>query len=59
MRRLVILVVLAWLAAGVVAAAQRDHFTGPSDCDRVTTIAATAIAGPLNYTGAEPTVSCR
>lgn len=60
MRRIVILVVLAWLVAGVVAAMQRDYFTGPSaDCDRVSTIAATVIAGPFNYVGADPNVSCQ
>ncbi|MEU7820915.1 hypothetical protein [Catellatospora sp. NPDC049111] len=60
MRRIVLVVVLAWLAAGVMAGARRDYFTGgAADCDQVSTIAATILAGPFNYTGADPTVSCQ
>ncbi|MEU8080605.1 hypothetical protein AB0B31_34740 [Catellatospora citrea] len=61
MRRIVLVGLVLWLIAGVAAAAQRDYFTGsgaPADCDRVTTIAATALAGPLNYVGADPNVRC-
>ncbi|WP_144122815.1 hypothetical protein [Catellatospora sichuanensis] len=59
MRRIITVGLVLWLIVGVVAAAQRDYFTGtPADCDRVTTIAATALAGPLNYVGADPSVSC-
>lgn len=59
MRRIVTVGLVLWLVAGVAAAAKRDYFTGaPADCDRVTTIAATALAGPLNYVGADPNVSC-
>jgi hypothetical protein len=59
MRRIVIVVLLVWLISGVVAAAQRDYFTGSAtDCDHAATIAATVIAGPMNYAGADPAVSC-
>ncbi|GAA1626481.1 hypothetical protein ACFQY4_14030 [Catellatospora bangladeshensis] len=59
MRRIVTVVVLVWLVSGVVAASRRDYFAGSSaTCDHVSTIAATIVAGPLNYTGADPQVTC-
>jgi hypothetical protein len=58
-RRLVALVVLLWLAAGVAATYQRGYFSsGPSNCAKAGTVAATVVAGPLNYTGVNPKVSC-
>ncbi len=59
MRRVVTLVILAWLISGVVAASQRELFAGsPATCDHVTTIVATILAGPLNFAGADPQVTC-
>jgi hypothetical protein len=59
MRRILLVLVLVWLASGAVAAVQRNHFTGSAgDCDHVTTIAATMLAGPMNYAGAAPSVTC-
>ena len=59
MRVIVGAIVLLWLVIGVVAAAQRDYFSGsrPS-CAHVGTVAVTIVAGPLNYVGANPKVSC-
>ncbi|WP_155370936.1 hypothetical protein [Catellatospora vulcania] len=59
MRRIVLVVILVWLVGGFAAAMQRDYFTGSSaDCDHGATIAATIVAGPLNFIGADPQVTC-
>ena len=51
---IVAVVVVAWLVIGVVAAVQRNHFTGSAaNCARVATIAVTILAGPLKYVGLE------
>jgi hypothetical protein len=51
--------VLIWLLVGVVAAAQRDYFSGSdANCAKLGTIAATVAAGPLNYVGVNPKVKC-
>lgn len=57
-----IAVVLAiWLIIGVIAAGQRHYFTGSSSesCTGAGTILVTILAGPLNYVGVNPKVSCR
>ena len=59
MRRIVAVVVVVWLVIGVVAAVQRNYFTGSAaNCARVATIAVTILAGPLNYVGVDPKISC-
>jgi membrane protein YdbS with pleckstrin-like domain len=51
--------VLIWLLIGVVAAAQRDYFSGSdANCAKLGTIAVTVVAGPLNYAGVNPKVKC-
>lgn len=60
--RIVTLVLVAWLIIGVLASIQRGYFTGADnpDCARVSTIALTIVAGPLNYVGLNPQVEeCR
>ena len=53
------LLVLIWLLIGVLAAGQRHYFSGSStNCAKAGTIAATIVAGPLNYLGANPKVKC-
>jgi hypothetical protein len=53
------MLVLIWLLIGVLAAGQRHYFSGSStNCAKAGTIAATVIAGPLNYFGANPKVKC-
>ena len=51
--------VVVWLVIGLIAAAQRNYFSGsrPS-CTKVGTVAVTIVAGPLNYVGANPKVKC-
>lgn len=58
MRRIVTALVVLWLLIGVLASWQRGYFAGRSDpdCERVSTIAVSVIAGPLNYVGVNPKV---
>lgn len=52
------LLLLIWLAIGVVAAGQRHYFdSGPVNCAGFGTIAVTALAGPLNYLGVNPRIA--
>jgi hypothetical protein len=48
-----------WLIIGAVAAGQRHYFASsrPS-CAKASTVVVTVIAGPLNYAGVNPKVSC-
>jgi len=49
----------AWLVIGAVAAGDRDYFGhGLGSCDAAATVAVTIAAGPLNYQGVDPDVSC-
>jgi len=52
-------VLLVWLIIGLIAAGQRGYFgaSAPS-CSSAGTIVVTILAGPLNYVGANPKVSC-
>jgi hypothetical protein len=59
MGRIGSLLVVIWLVIGVVAAAQRDYFSGSdANCAKLGTIAVTIVAGPLNYAGVNPKVNC-
>jgi hypothetical protein len=53
------ILLVIWLIIGAVAAGQRHYFgsSGPS-CAKTSTIAVTIVAGPLNFTGLNPKVSC-
>ena len=53
------LVLLIWLVIGAIAAGQRGYYGSSSDtCARGGTVIATIAAGPLNYVGVNPKVSC-
>jgi len=54
-------VILAvWLIIGAIAGGQRNYYSSSSaNCARAGTIAVTVLAGPLNYVGVNPKVSCR
>ena len=60
MRKLIAIVVIAWLVIGVFAGAQRGYFGSGQDvnCKSFSDTALTVVAGPLNYVGANPKVSC-
>jgi hypothetical protein len=55
------IVVVVWLLIGVLAAFQRDYFAGEDkpSCTKVSNIALTIVAGPLNYVGVNPKVECK
>jgi hypothetical protein len=49
-----------WLVIGAVAAGQRHYFSGSgTSCAKAGTIAVTIVAGPLNYAGVNPKISCK
>jgi hypothetical protein len=51
---------LVWLVIGAIAGGQRHYYTSSNpDCARASTIAVTILAGPLNFIGANPKVTCR
>jgi hypothetical protein len=53
------LVLILWLIIGVVAAGQRHDYTHPpANCNQGATIVVTILAGPLNYLGVDPQISC-
>ena len=57
--RLGVVVLLIWLIIGAIAAGQRGYYgSQPENCTRTGTIIATVAAGPLNYVGVNPKVSC-
>ncbi len=52
-------ILIIWLIIGAVAAGQRHYFSGTSaSCAKFSTIAVTVVAGPLNYIGVNPKISC-
>jgi hypothetical protein len=52
-------IVVIWLVIGLIACFQRDYFKNSSEtCAKASTIAVTIIAGPLNYVGANPKLTC-
>jgi hypothetical protein len=53
------LVLLVGLIIGAIAAGQRGYYRStPQSCTHAGTIVATVAAGPLNYVGVSPKVSC-
>lgn len=53
------IILVIWLLIGVLAAAQRHYFSGaPKTCAKDGTTAVTILAGPLNYLGVNPKISC-
>ena len=53
-------IVLIWLLIGVAAGFQRGYFAGSNaDCTKLGTVTVTVIAGPLNYVGVNPKVTCK
>jgi hypothetical protein len=52
-------VLIVWLIIGAIAGAQRHYYNGSkANCAKASTIAVTIIAGPLNYVGVNPKISC-
>ena len=58
MRRSTVILFI-WLIIGAAAAGQRGYFTAPNiGCTEGATIAVTIVAGPLNYVGLNPKITC-
>jgi membrane protein YdbS with pleckstrin-like domain len=57
--RVVTVIAVIWLLIGVLAAAQRDYFSGGrNNCAHAARVVVTVIAGPLNYMGVNPKPEC-
>jgi hypothetical protein len=57
--RLGSVILVIWLVIGAIAAGQRHYYsTSSANCAGAGTIAITVLAGPLNYVGANPKLSC-
>jgi hypothetical protein len=57
--RLGIAIVVIWLVIGVVATVQRGYLkSNNATCARSGTVAGTVVAGPLNYAGVNPKITC-
>jgi hypothetical protein len=53
------IILFVWLIIGAAAAGQRGYFnTTNLSCSTAATMAITIAAGPLNYLGVDPMVSC-
>ena len=53
------ILLVIWLVIGAIAAGQRNYYSGSHEnCAHAGTIAVTILAGPLNYVGVNPKVSC-
>jgi hypothetical protein len=53
------LIVLIWLIIGAIAAGQRGYYgSSATSCAHAGTVLVTIVAGPLNYVGANPKISC-
>ena len=56
--RLGSVLLVIWLIIGITAAAQRDYFNDTVSCASAGTVIVTILAGPLNYVGVNPKLSC-
>jgi hypothetical protein len=57
--RFIVALLVVWLVIGAIAGAQRGYYNSShANCAKAGTIAVTVAAGPLNYVGANPKVSC-
>jgi hypothetical protein len=52
-------VILAiWLIIGLIATVQRGYFNHRVSCASAGTVVVTILAGPLNYAGVNPKLTC-
>ena len=53
------ILIVIWLIIGAIAGAQRHYYSSDkANCAKAGTIAVTILAGPLNYFGMNPKISC-
>jgi len=58
--RLTAVLLITWLVIGLIAAGQRHYYSGSStNCAKLSTTVVTILAGPLNYVGINPKISCK
>jgi hypothetical protein len=59
MKQALPVVLVVWLIIGAIAGAQRHYYSSEiTNCAKAGTIAVTILAGPLNYFGMNPKISC-
>lgn len=57
--RIATIVLVIWFVIGAIAGGQRGYYkSAPANCAKAGTIAVTILAGPLNYVGLNPRISC-
>jgi hypothetical protein len=56
--RIFSVLLVIWLIIGAIAAGQRGYYNKLPSCANAGTVVVTILAGPLNYAGANPKVSC-
>lgn len=60
MVRLIAVLLVIWLAIGAIAAGQRHYYSTSSiNCAKTGATVVTILAGPLNYFGVNPKISCK
>jgi hypothetical protein len=57
--RLGSVILVIWLIIGIIAAAQRNYFGDKVSCATTGTVVVTILAGPLNFVGVNPKLSCK
>jgi hypothetical protein len=51
---------IVWLIIGAIAGSQRHYYdSSTANCAKAGTITVTVLAGPLNYVGVNPKISCK
>ena len=53
------IILVVWLIIGAIAGAQRHYYSNSNvTCAKAGTVVVTILAGPLNYVGVNPKVTC-
>jgi hypothetical protein len=56
--RLGSVLLVIWLVIGLIACVQRNYFNDKASCATAGTVVVTILAGPLNYVGVNPKLTC-
>jgi hypothetical protein len=56
--RLGSVLLVIWLVIGLIACVQRNYFNDKASCATAGTVVVTILAGPLNYVGINPKLTC-
>jgi hypothetical protein len=58
--RIAPVLLIVWLVIGAIAGGQRHYYdSSTTNCAKAGTITVTVLAGPLNYAGVNPKISCK